>query len=76
MKIITGEPLPTGQIFFLTKKDACTVMGNYKVRIMNFSEGQEIDVIDTVEWNGYKWGIKPISKPTDRYEYFAVKVKE
>lgn len=75
-EVTTAEPLRTSEVFYLTKADACTVMGDYKVRIMNMSPNQTISVVDVVEWKGYYWGIKPISTPQERYEYLAVRVEK
>ena len=71
----SAEPLSVGEIFYLTGKDACTTMGDYKVRIMNFSPDQEIEVVDVVEWKNYKWGIKPMIAPKKEYEYLAFRVE-
>ncbi|MEE3344872.1 MAG: hypothetical protein VZS44_12315, partial [Bacilli bacterium] len=76
MKAISGEPLSVEHIFELTGRDACTRMDNYKVRIMNYSPNQQIEVIDIVSWKGYKWGIKEISKSKPEYDYFAFLIEK
>lgn len=76
MFAVTATPLAVDEIFMLTGHDACTKMGDYDVRIMNFSTGQAIDVCDVVEWKGYTWGITPIGKPKPRYGYFAFRAKD
>ena len=73
-KIQTGEPLHIAEIITLTGRDALTTMGDYKVRIMNYSEGQLVDCDDIVDWCGYLWGIRKLEKPHDKYDSIAFRV--
>ena len=70
-KIISGTPLDMGKLISLTGHDALATIGNYKVRIMNYSEGQTVEVDDIVEWGGYLWGIRKMKNPKPQYGYIA-----
>ena len=71
MTAITAKPLDIHTIFSMTGKDACAEMGKYKVRIMNYSAGQEIPCTNIIGWKNYKWGIRPVKTDNSRYDYFA-----
>jgi len=76
MIVKSGEPLSTKEVFNLTGEDACAVIGKYNCRIMNFSANQDIEVVDTVPFKGYTFGIKEMKKPEKRYQYLAFIIKE
>jgi hypothetical protein len=76
VKVISAEPMNTIEVFKYTGKDACCVMKGYKVRIMNFSGGQEIECEMVVKPDGDDrlWGLRKVSsgKP---YDYLAFLVE-
>lgn len=74
MVVTSGEPLSLVEIFSITKNKPIK-LGNYSCRVMCFSGNQQIEVIDVVEYKGYKWGIKPISEPRQGYNALAFVVK-
>ncbi len=67
----TGKPLDIGKMVMLTGKDALYTIGKYKVRIMNYSEGQTVFADDIVEQDGYLWGIKKLNNPKPKYDSIA-----
>lgn len=74
----TGKPLDIGKMVMLTGRDALYTIGKYKVRIMNFSEGQTVEADDLVEQDGYLWGIRKLKetaselrKPYDSIAFIA-----
>ena len=67
----TGKPLELWEIVDLTGKDALADMDGRKCRIMNYSEGQSIEVDDSLMWGGHFWGLKRVAPRDGRYDYFA-----
>lgn len=74
----TGKPLDIGKMVMLTGKDALYTIGKYKVRIMNFTEGQLVEVDDLVMQDGHLWGIRKLKesatelrKPYDSIAFIA-----
>ena len=76
MLAVTAEPLEVAKVFALTGHDACTKMGKYDVRIMNYTSGQTMTVCDIVKWQGHRWGIVKLNEPKPRYSYFAFLLAE
>lgn len=75
MKVISGKPLPLSDLITITKLKAVHI-GGYKCRVMNFSDGQEVEVVDVVEAHGHKWGIKKCIEPKKDYDNLAFIVQE
>ncbi len=77
MKVISAEPMDVVEVFKYTGKDACCVMKGHKVRIMNFSGGQEIECEMVVKPDGDNrlWGLKKV-RPGKPYDYLAFLVEK
>jgi len=69
--IQSGKPLGIAEMVMLTGKDALYTVGGHKARIMNYSEGQLIEVDDIVEQDGHLWGIRKLENPKSKYDSFA-----
>lgn len=73
MKVVTAQPMTVVDVFSFTGGDATCNMNGDKVRIMNMSPRQEIEVERVVEYKGKRFGLKPV--PNKPYQYLAMLVK-
>lgn len=76
MFAISTTPMDTVEVFEFTGKDALMRIGDYNCRIMNFSAGQKIEVVDIVECRGKTFGIKELVNKKPNYQYLAFLCKK
>ncbi len=74
MTVVTAKPLTFMQMFNITRRDALYITPYGKARIMNASPDQEINVDQTLEQDGYKWGLRKVA-PNKKYDYLAMRIK-
>jgi len=70
-KIQSAEPLDLSELINITGRDARHTIGGHKVRIMNFSAGQLVEVDEIVQQDGHLWGLYKVQTPHKEYDYIA-----
>jgi hypothetical protein len=76
MIVLSDNPMEVEEVFEFTGKDALMRIGDYNCRIMNFSAGQKIEVVDVVECRGKTFGIKEMINKKPNYQYLAFLCKQ
>lgn len=76
MIVTSGNALSLDQIIKLTGEDAIIQLDKYKCKIMNYSPDQKIEVIDIVDYDNKKWGIRKLQTTRREYKYLAFIIKE
>ena len=74
MKYTTAAPLSIWEYASIVDRKGLLTVEGEKARIMNYTEGQEIEAEKTAVVNGVKFALKPANKP--EYKYIAFTVKE